>query len=64
MQKIDAQTVCLKLLACESEKDVDAVLASHPAFGDPKNWHPLDNRETNFNVTSNQASTGVRLLPS
>src|SRR5512147_1815001 len=62
MGKLDAKAVCAALLACESEKDVEAVLASCPEFADSKNWHPLDNRETNFNVTSNQASTGGKAL--
>jgi hypothetical protein len=29
---------------------------------DPANWRPLDGRETNFNVTSNQASDGGKAL--
>jgi hypothetical protein len=31
-------------------------------MGNQKNWHPLDDRETNFNVTSNQASDGGKAL--
>lgn len=62
MAKLDAKAVCAALFACESEKDVEAILVSHPEFADPKNWYPLDKRETNFNVTSNQASTGGKAL--
>src|ERR1700751_4729590 len=29
---------------------------------DANNWRPLDNRETNFNITSNQASDGGKAL--
>ena len=27
-----------------------------------RNWRPLDRRETNFNITSNQASDGGKAL--
>ena len=29
---------------------------------DARNWRPLDGRETNFNITSNQASDGGKAL--
>ena len=54
--------LCLRLLACESELDVQAVIDASPKLRDPKNWRPLDRRETNFNVTSNQASDGGKAL--
>ena len=53
---------CLKLLAAESEAVVDKIIASDCNFSDPDNWRPLDRRETNFNVTSNQASDGGKAL--
>ena len=31
-------------------------------MGDRNNWQPLDKRDTNFNVTSNQASDGGKAL--
>lgn len=59
---MSTQKVCLAILAAESEKEVDRILEEHKAFADPASWKPLDNRETNFNVTSNQASDGGKAL--
>lgn len=58
----DTRELCLRLLACRSEADVQAVLDASPELRNPKNWRPLDRRETNFNVTSNQASDGGKAL--
>jgi hypothetical protein len=60
--KFDAGTVCRKLLDAESEAAVQAVIDDIPEMHDGKNWRPLDGRETNFNVTSNQASDGGKAL--
>lgn len=46
----------------ESEKEVQGVLEDTPELKKTSNWRPLDNRETNFNVTSNQASDGGKAL--
>jgi len=54
--------ICLRLLEAESEAEALAVLAAVSEISDPKNWQPLDRRETNFNVTSNQASDGGKAL--
>jgi hypothetical protein len=62
MLAMDFKKVCLSLLAAESEAEVDKILAAHGEFQDSKNWKPLDGRETNFNVTSNQASDGGKAL--
>lgn len=59
---MDMKSICLKLIAAESEAEVDAILSSVPEMQDPENWKPLDGRETNFNVTSNQASDGGKAL--
>jgi hypothetical protein len=59
---MDFKKVCLSLMAAESEAEVDQILNEHPEFGEAKNWKPLDGRETNFNVTSNQASDGGKAL--
>ena len=59
---MDFKKVCLALMAAESEAEVDKILAAHAEFQDAKNWKPLDGRETNFNVTSNQASDGGKAL--
>lgn len=53
---------CLRLLKAETESAVQKILEAALEMRDPKNWRPLDNRETNFNVTSNQASDGGKAL--
>jgi hypothetical protein len=59
---MDFKKLCLSLLAAESEAEVEKIMSSHPEFQDQGNWRPLDGRETNFNVTSNQASDGGKAL--
>ena len=56
-----SEDLCMALLRAESETAVGDVLAEVSADGELK-WHPLDNRETNFNVVTNQASTGAKAL--
>lgn len=60
--KMNSRNLCLALLAAESEAVVQAVIDATPEMKNLKNWRPLDNRETNFNVTSNQASDGGKAL--
>jgi hypothetical protein len=60
--KFDARGVCRRLLDAESEAEVQAVIDSVPEMTNRKNWKPLDGRETNFNITSNQASDGGKAL--
>lgn len=57
-----SRDTCLSLLEAESELAVQKIIESMPETRDAKNWHPLDNRETNFNITSNQASDGGKAL--
>lgn len=57
-----SEKTCMALLRCESEQDVQRVLDSTPEMSDPDNWHPIDGRATNFNVVTNQASTGSKAL--
>ena len=60
--KFDARGICRRLLDAESEAQVQAVIDATPEMTDPDNWRFLDGRETNFNVTSNQASDGGKAL--
>ena len=53
---------CLRLLKAETENAVQKILEANLSMRDPRNWRPLDNRETNFNITSNQASDGGKAL--
>ncbi len=62
MNELQRKQLCLRLLSAESEREVDDIVASIPEMQDSKNWLPLDKRETNFNVTSNQASDGGKAL--
>src|SRR5450631_2776171 len=57
-----SKETCFALLTSESERDVQQIVENTPEFRKASNWRPLDNRETNFNVTSNQASDGGRAL--
>lgn len=60
--KFDARALCRRLLDAESENAVQEIVDSVPEMRDARNWRPLDGRETNFNVTSNQASDGGKAL--
>src|SRR5215469_1531071 len=60
--KFDARAVCRRLLDAEAEADVQAIIDAVPEMANPGNWRFLDGRETNFNVTSNQASDGGKAL--
>jgi hypothetical protein len=57
----NSKAICLELLAAESEDAVQKIIDNTPAFRSGE-WRPLDRRETNFNVTSNQASDGGKAL--
>ena len=59
---MQSRELCLKLLSCESEREIDAIVGVEPEFLDEGNWHPIDGRETNFNVVTNQAATGSKAL--
>jgi hypothetical protein len=61
-KKFEARAICRRLLDAESEAAVQEITESVPEMRDPCNWRPLDGRETNFNVTSNQASDGGKAL--
>ena len=59
---MDSKEVCIQILHAESESAVSDIIASTPELSDDSNWHPIDERETNFNVVTNQASTGGKAL--
>jgi hypothetical protein len=59
---MDTKATCLDLLAAQAEATVQSIIDSVPELRDAANWRPLDRRETNFNVTSNQASDGGKAL--
>lgn len=55
---MDSKAICLALLAAESEEAVQKIIDSVPEMCDLTNWGAIDARESNFNVVTNQASTG------
>ena len=58
-----SEELCMALLRAESESAVESVLAEAEANNKLNvTWHPLDKRETNFNVVTNQAATGAKAL--
>ena len=54
--------LCMRVLRAESEEQVKNIVELEPALADKSNWHPIDGRNTNFNVVTNQASTGSKAL--
>ena len=59
---MNSQETCMQLLRCESEQGIQTVVDSMPEMLNPANWKPIDGRDTNFNVVTNQASTGSKAL--
>ena len=59
---MNGRDVCFRILRSESEREVDRIIESEPELSDAVNWHPIDGRDTNFNVVTNQASTGSKAL--
>ena len=59
---MNSKEACFQILHAESERAVSDIIASTPDLSDYSNWHPIDGRETNFNVVTNQASTGGKAL--
>lgn len=51
--------LAMQILRCESEQEVSSILAG---LQNDSTWHPVDGRETNFNVVTNQAATGAKAL--
>ena len=48
----------IRLLRAELAADVRDIVAADSALSNPGNWHPVDNRDTNSNVITNQATNG------
>ena len=59
---MNSKEFCLQLLHAESEATVSGIIASVSELSDNNNWRPIDGRETNFNIVTNQASTGSKAL--
>ncbi len=48
----------LQLLRAESEAEVSEIIISDSAMSKMDNWFPVDERDTNFNIITNQSTTG------
>ena len=59
---MESKRVCFRILRAESEDEVETIVESEPELAEASNWHPVDGRDTNFNVVTNQASTGSKAL--
>ena len=59
---MDSKEICFRILRVESEHEVAEIISSVPEMLCPDNWYPVDKRDTNFNVVTNQASTGGKAL--
>ena len=57
-----SEELCIALLRAESETEVSDVLEGVGTSDGDVSWHVLDGRDTNFNVVTNQASTGAKAL--
>ena len=59
---MDSKEICFRILRVESEHEVAEIISSVPEMLCPDNWYPVDKRDTNFNIVTNQASTGGKAL--
>ena len=59
---MDSKIFCFRILGAESKREVEAIVESEPELTAASNWQPVDGRNTNFNVVTNQASTGSKAL--
>ena len=59
---MNSEQVCFRILRAESESAVEEIVASLTELSNADNWHPIDGRETNYNIVTNQASTGGKAL--
>ena len=57
---MNSKKLCIEILTAESEEKVQAIIKRTPKMRDSENWVPLDKRDTNFNVVTNQAMTGAK----
>ena len=52
------QDLCMKILRAESEEEVLQIIKNNAGMAKKENWRFIDNRDTNFNIVKNQATTG------
>ena len=59
---MNSKELCLRILRATSESAVTEIIDADLDLSSGENWTPVDNRDTNFNVITNQASTGGKAL--
>ena len=59
---MNSKELCLRILRAESESQVTEIIGRDDDLADNENWFAIDGRDTNFNVVTNQASTGSKAL--
>ena len=57
-----SRELCLRILRATSESAVTEIIDADLDLSNDDSWTPVDNRDTNFNVITNQASTGGKAL--
>ena len=59
---MDSKELCMRMLRAESEEEVRAVVDGNNDLSDSRNWSAIDDRDSNWNIITNQASTGAKAL--
>lgn len=59
---MNSKELSYRILRAESEREVTEIIESIPEMARRENWLPIDGRETNYNVVTNQAATGGKAL--
>lgn len=59
---MNSDELCFAILRADTEEVVSQILDDHLESVGQVDWHPIDARESNFNVVTNQAATGGKAL--
>ena len=59
---MNAKELCFAILHSDTEDEVSAILDQNLESVGSVEWRPIDGRESNFNVVTNQAATGGKAL--
>ena len=59
---MNAEDLCFAILRADTEDEVSTILDQHLQSVGEIEWCPIDGRESNFNVVTNQAATGGKAL--
>ncbi len=59
---MNSDELCFAILRADTEDAVSQVLEDHLESAGRIDWHPIDDRKSNFNVVTNQAASGGKAL--